>query len=74
MNVINMVRIQLIQNDMDGLFNLDQDCGCLLNDVFAPCSPCSKLSDYPGPYPDCEEGNEIPCDCGEHDYHVEPIQ
>lgn len=69
MNVLDMVTLQLIDNNVDGLFNSKQDCGCLLNDNFAPCS---KLLDYPGPYFDCEEGNEIDCDCGEHDYHVEP--
>lgn len=71
MNVLDMVRIQLTVNGVDGLFNPNQDYGCLLNDDFASCS---RLLDYPGPYPDCEEGNEIPCDCGEHDYHVELVK
>ncbi len=70
MNVLDMVALQLAIGDADGLYNLNRDCGCLLNDVFAPCGKNS----HPGPYPDCEEGNEIDCDCGEHDYHVEPIQ
>lgn len=71
MNVVELIKKQLVINNVDGLFNFSQDCGCLLNDDFVPCS---KLLDYPGPYPDCEEGNEIPCNCGEHDYHVEPTK
>jgi len=71
MNVLDMVKIQLIANNVDGLFNSNQDCGCLLNDDFASCG---NLLDYPGPYFDCEQGIEIPCDCGEHDYHVGSIK
>lgn len=71
MNVLEVIIKQLIVHNVDGLVNSNRDCGCLLNDDFASCN---NLQDYPGPYFDCEVGKEIPCDCGEHDYHVEVVK
>jgi len=71
MNVLKMIIRQLVANNVDGLYNPIQDCGCLLNDDFAPCN---KFPDYPGPFFNCEVGIEISCDCGEHDYHVGPVK
>ena len=67
MNVLEMVKSQLKTDNMDGLFNSGQDCGCLLDDDFAPCG---GVMNYPGPYPDCEAGKKLPDESGDYDYRV----
>jgi len=59
--VEDIVAEWLTEHGYDGLYDGDADCACLLGDV-APCG---------GPFGDCKAGYKVPCDCGEHNYHVQ---
>lgn len=50
----------LAQRGYDGLSNNDLDCACAASDL-APCGDICL---------DCEPGDKIACDCGEHDWHI----
>lgn len=56
-----IIRKYLIDNGYDGLFNDGfAECACLVDDLF----PCGEL------YGKCTPGYKVPCNCGEHDYHI----
>jgi hypothetical protein len=59
MTVNEIVISYLISHGYDGLFNEDS-CACLVDDL----APCGELCG------DCEVGFKVPCDCGDHDYHI----
>ncbi len=46
----------------DGLFNSAGECACHKEDL----EPCGEMTT------DCALGFQIPCDCGDHDYHIVP--
>ncbi len=58
---LTIVRDYLIAHDHDGLFNRDAECACLRDDL----APCGAIGG------DCELGQRVPCDCGDHDWHIE---
>lgn len=58
-----IIKDYLVAHDFDGLFCEDIDCACVVDDLM----PCGN------PYPDCTPGKRVPCDCGEHDYHIEGV-
>lgn len=60
MNCKQIVLQYLKDNNYDGLFNLDGECACDLNDLM-PCGDCSV---------DCMAGYKTPCECGDHDWHI----
>lgn len=43
MNIRNIVKNWLIDNDYDGLSNLDLECGCTLDDLM-PCEICDQFN------------------------------
>ena len=51
----------LADNGFDGLFSPDYDCACDPSDL-APCE-FNCLS--------CQPGYRVPCDCGDHDFHIQ---
>jgi hypothetical protein len=59
MDCIDIVLKYLKENGYDGLFN--DECGCVLDDLV----PCSGED-----FSTCQPGYRVPCDCGEHDYHI----
>lgn len=61
MTLIQIVRKYLKTNGYDGLYNSDGQCGCKLSDLM----PC----DNPGK--GCKPGYLAPCDCGEHNWHIQ---
>lgn len=62
MNVKGIVKEYLKNNKYDGLYNPDSDCACGIDDLY----PCG------GEWIDkCEPGYQVPCDCGDHDYHIQ---
>jgi hypothetical protein len=48
--------------EYDGLVEPHGECGCKRGKI-APCS---------SPWDRCVLGHVVPCDCGNHDYHVMP--
>lgn len=59
-DVTEMVRQFLIASDFDGLYSVGE-CACLKDDL----APCGEIKD------DCRAGYKAPCDCGDHDWHVQ---
>lgn len=59
MDVLEIVRLYLIENEYDGLYNVGE-CACK-HDELAPCGEMEQ---------DCIPGYLTPCDCGEHDWHI----
>jgi len=59
--VIQIITEHLISHGYDGLFNARNDCACVLDEL----EPCESIGG------DCEPGYRVPCDCGDHDYHVQ---
>ena len=57
---IDIVLGYLKENGYDGLFNDSHECACVLDDL-VPC--CESIGD-------CQPGYKVPCDCGDHDYHM----
>lgn len=57
--VIEILREYLKDNGFDGLCN--EDCGCESPDL----SPGNCLAE------DCQAGYRVPCDCGDHDWHIQ---
>ena len=55
-----LVVAALAAQGCDGLYNEAGECSCLADDL-APCGH---------PNLDCAPGYRVPCDCGEHDFHV----
>jgi len=60
MTIKEIVKSFLTDNDFDGLYN-PGECACLKDDLF----PCGEPSEW------CEAGYKAPCDCGDHDWHVQ---
>lgn len=60
MTVQEIIEKYLRDNNYGGLYA--DHCACLVNDLM----PCGELGT------DCEPGYVVPCDCGEHDFHVVP--
>jgi len=58
--VMEIVRQHLRYAGYDGLYNADAECACKV-DRLAPCDEMSET---------CRAGWEVPCDCGEHDWHI----
>ena len=57
-----IVSAYLAEHGFDGLFDLDGECACAIDDLF----PCGN------PTMNCAAGYEKPCDCGDHDWHIGP--
>lgn len=60
-NVKEIMERWLRVRDYDGLFNGDADCACLVSDL----RPCD------GDISACVPGYKAPCDCGEHNFHIQ---
>ena len=60
MNLKHITKKWLITNGFDGFYNGD-DCSCEIAD-FMPCKE---------PTPLCKPGYKVPCDCGDHSFHIE---
>lgn len=58
-DVAYILRDWLKEHGYDGLAG--DDCGCLIEDL-APCGSDCVLS--------CEAGYRVPCDCGDHEFHM----
>ena len=56
-----MIRVYGRANGFAGLSNTDGNCACTWDDL-ATCGAESF---------ECELGFESPCDCGDHDFHIE---
>lgn len=48
-------------NRFEGLSNADEGCACETSDL-APCDGIQLA---------CRPGHKAPCDCGDHDWHIE---
>ena len=61
-DVKELVRDSLVKNGFGGLFLPadDEGCACNLQDLM----PCGDYPSY------CEAGYEVPCNCGEYDFHI----
>ncbi len=59
--VRKIVNEYLITNGFDGLWNCDGECACVIGELF----PCNN------PRGCCAAGYRVPCDCGDHDYHIQ---
>jgi hypothetical protein len=60
MRIKEIVKEYLKQAGFDGLY-LPGECACKIDDLF----PCGEITD------DCLPGYLSPCDCGEHDWHID---
>ena len=60
LNVLQIVEERLRADGYDGLTHCDGECGCLISDL----APCGDMLDT------CEAGYRVPCECGDHDYHI----
>lgn len=62
MTVNEIVEQYLKANNLDGLFNEDLDCACLLADL----APCGEMG------MECRAGMRVACpsSCNEHDWYV----
>ena len=66
MTIKEIVTKFLRESDYDGLWNDVGECACTLDDL-APCE-----CDYQGiDSQSCRAGYKAPCDCGEHDFHIQ---
>lgn len=62
--VIWIVRDWLTANGYDGLCSNNRECACCTDDL----APCGNIGD------DCEAGHKRPCNCGDHDWHIVPLE
>ena len=60
MDVGSIIRDYLTINGFDGLYDAETECGCEVSDLF----PCEYVC------PRCTPGHKLPCDCGDHDFHI----
>ena len=58
MTIQEIIKRFLLENKYDGLFN--DDCACENAHLF----PCSQVD------VSCEAGFKVPCDCGDHGFHI----
>ena len=59
MDVLDMVEEWLKANEFDGLCS-DMECAC----VIGALNPCGEMR------AGCTAGYKVPCDCGDHDWHI----
>ena len=59
MTVLDIVTAYLKQHGFDGLYS-DGECACNLDNL-APCGESFSR---------CWPGYQLPCDCGDHDWHI----
>lgn len=57
MNIQEIIEKWLVDNSYDGLYS--EACGCEVDDLM----PCGEPRN-------CDAGYKVPCDCGEHDFHI----
>ena len=62
MKMHKIVEAWLGENDYDGLYHDDLECGCRLGDLM----PCGEPSTH------CMAGYEVETECSEHDFHISP--
>lgn len=62
MTLQQLVKDALMRGGYDGLYNEAGDCACEATDL----APCSR------PSLECRPGYRAPCECGDHDFHIEP--
>jgi hypothetical protein len=60
MKIRDIVIKYLKENNFDGLYNEEEDCACLIDNI----GVCEDL------YPDCIAGWKVSCDCDEHNWHI----
>lgn len=60
MRVLDIVDKYLRTHGYDGLYNDLGDCACTVGEL----EPCGEMSSA------CAPGHQVPCDCGDHDYHI----
>lgn len=60
MDVKDIVKKYLEENGFHGLYEPDNECACESRDLF----PCGENPQY------CIAGYKVPCDCGDHDFHI----
>ena len=54
MQIIDIIRNHLKENEFDGLVTDDNGCGCTIDDL----APCDSY------FGSCHPGYAVPCDCG----------
>ncbi len=64
MNVYNLLKNQLQQQNLDGLYNIKSECVCFLGDNFIPCNE---------PLIDCHGGIKIPLPINIDDFKMSSI-
>jgi len=62
MTVKEIVTKYLKENGYDGLCHAECECACELGELMPCDEPCEE----------CEPGYKVPCDCGDHDFHIVP--
>lgn len=60
LTVLQIVEDRLRADGFDGLTHCDGECACLIADL----APCGEIGG------NCEAGYRVPCECGDHDYHI----
>lgn len=60
MTLIEIVSAYLTANGYGGLYN-EGECACEKADL----APCGQIG------MDCTPGYRAPCDCGDHDWHIQ---
>ncbi len=63
MTGIEIVEEYLRKHGYDGLYNSDGECACLTEGLLPAPGDCGLA--------ECEPGYKAPCDCGDHDFHVQ---
>ncbi len=61
MNVYNLLKNQLQQQNLDGLYNIKNECVCVINNDFIPCNE---------PLIDCHGGINIPLSTNVDDFYI----
>jgi hypothetical protein len=66
MTLLDILREGLVAHGFDGLYNVDGECACKLNDL----CPCNSYDG--GLSEECSPGylNPCPTTCGEHSWHI----
>jgi len=59
-NVAQIVKAYLVEHGYDGIYAEDE-CACLIDDLMPCGEPCDR----------CIAGYKAPCDCGDHEYHIQ---
>ena len=64
-NVFEIVKEYLRTHGYDGLYEENGECACDLADLM----PCASEG-----IPNCLPGYKVPCDCGDHAWHIGPTK